>query len=329
MEDIRANGHILSDSIQHINEKGVKKSGLFPINSIILATTATIGEHALLKTEALSNQQFTCFTLKDEYKDQVDIDYIYWYFYEIDKWCKENTNSGSAFPTVDVKRLKEEKISFPKSVDEQRRIAKLLSSYDNMIASQEKLINIIERESVYEGSSSFNHPISKWSTVKLGDIVKIYSGKGIKKSEYLEDGEYPIIGANGEIGRTDKVNNTKKVLTTGRVGTIGTIQKVENAWITDNTLIIDIKDTSETDINYLYHILSLVDFKSITTGNAQPLVTSTRLKEVEISLPDINTQKYISSVFDNFDTMIKHQEDLIGLVIKEKENIQKKLLISY
>lgn len=92
---------------------------------------------------------------------------------------------------------------------------------------------------------------------------------------------------------------------------------------------IDIKDTSEIDINYLYHILSLVDFKSITTGNAQPLVTSTRLKEVEISLPDINIQRYISSVFDNFDIMIKHQEDLIEIVTRERESIQKKLLISY
>lgn len=120
------------------------------------------------------------------------------------------------------------------------------------------------------------------------------------------------------------MNNTKKVLTTGRVGTIGTIKKVENAWITDNTLIIDIKDTSEIDINYLYHILSLVDFKSITTGNAQPLVTSTRLKEVEISLPDINIQRYISSVFDNFDIMIKHQEDLIEIVTRERERVYKR-----
>ena len=48
MEDIRANGRILKDSIQHITEEAVKNSGLFPANSIILSTTATIGEHALL-----------------------------------------------------------------------------------------------------------------------------------------------------------------------------------------------------------------------------------------------------------------------------------------
>lgn len=48
MEDIRENGRILSDSIQHITMVGVKKGKLFPANSFILATTATIGEHALV-----------------------------------------------------------------------------------------------------------------------------------------------------------------------------------------------------------------------------------------------------------------------------------------
>lgn len=48
MEDIRKNGRILSDSIQKITPQAVKSGGLFPAGSIIMATTATIGEHALL-----------------------------------------------------------------------------------------------------------------------------------------------------------------------------------------------------------------------------------------------------------------------------------------
>lgn len=48
MEDIRANGRILSDSFQHITPKAVKSKGLFEKDSFIIATTATIGEHAWL-----------------------------------------------------------------------------------------------------------------------------------------------------------------------------------------------------------------------------------------------------------------------------------------
>ena len=47
MEDIRTNGKILNNSIQHITEKAVKGQ-LFSKNSLMVATTATIGVHALI-----------------------------------------------------------------------------------------------------------------------------------------------------------------------------------------------------------------------------------------------------------------------------------------
>ena len=56
MEDIRENGRILSDAIQHITPAAIKGKGLFEANSFILATTATIGEHALLIADSLANQ---------------------------------------------------------------------------------------------------------------------------------------------------------------------------------------------------------------------------------------------------------------------------------
>lgn len=148
-----------------------------------------------------------------------------------------------------------------------------------------------------------------WTKVKLGDICTINSGKGIKKSEYVDDGEYAIIGANGEIGRVDAYNNDKPVITTGRVGTIGTIQKVKRAWITDNTLIVDIKNSSLVDYNYLYYVMHLIDFKAITTGNAQPLVTSGRLKEVEVYLPPMEIQLQIAKLLTTIDNIIQSKSD--------------------
>lgn len=59
MEDIRVNGRILKDSIQHITPLAIKGKGLFEANSFIIATTATIGEHALLIADSLASQRFT------------------------------------------------------------------------------------------------------------------------------------------------------------------------------------------------------------------------------------------------------------------------------
>ena len=67
MEDIRENGNILSDSLQHVNECAVKGQ-LFPENSIIVATSATVGEHALITVPSLANQRFTYLMIRPEYK---------------------------------------------------------------------------------------------------------------------------------------------------------------------------------------------------------------------------------------------------------------------
>ena len=75
MEDIRQNGRILSDSITHITPAGIKGE-LFPADSIIVSTSATIGEHALIKVESLANQRFTYLILKDEFKTKFDIKFL-------------------------------------------------------------------------------------------------------------------------------------------------------------------------------------------------------------------------------------------------------------
>ena len=90
MDDIRKNGRVLSDSIQHITKAAMKKSGLFPANSIIVATSATIGEHALITTDFLCNQRFTCLSPKAEFKNKIDMKYIFYYAFRLDEFCKKN-----------------------------------------------------------------------------------------------------------------------------------------------------------------------------------------------------------------------------------------------
>lgn len=112
MEDIRANGRILSDSIQHITPEAVKGDGLFEKNSIIISTTATIGEHALLTADSLTNQRFTNLKVRKSLADKVDIKYFFHYMFIVGEWCKSNVNASS-FASVDMKRFKDLKIPLP------------------------------------------------------------------------------------------------------------------------------------------------------------------------------------------------------------------------
>jgi len=81
MEDIRQNGRKLADSIQHITLEAVKGGRLFPAGSFIIATTATIGEHALLIADSLANQQFTNLSVRKSLTVKVNMEFIYHYLF--------------------------------------------------------------------------------------------------------------------------------------------------------------------------------------------------------------------------------------------------------
>lgn len=112
MDDIRANGNIISDASRHVTKAAVKKGGLFRAGSIIMATTATIGEHALLTADLLANQRFTNFEIRELQRDKVIPKYIYYYFYLVDEWAKKHADVGS-FMSVDIEELSDLAIPVP------------------------------------------------------------------------------------------------------------------------------------------------------------------------------------------------------------------------
>jgi len=131
MEDIRENGRILSDSIQHITPEAVKGS-LFPANSIIVATSATIGEHALLTVDALANQRFTFLTRKESYLKKLDIKFFFYICDLLDEWCKKNTTLGN-FNSVDMTRFRKYKIPLP-PLPVQSEIVRILDDFTELTA---------------------------------------------------------------------------------------------------------------------------------------------------------------------------------------------------
>ena len=131
MDDIRENGRILSNSIQHIARKGVKKSGIYPANSLIMSTTATIGEHALIKTNFVCNQQITCFSLKQEYSSKINIKFVFYLFFNFGEWCRNNVNNGGGLPIINTAKLSTYKIPIP-TIEKQKRIVSILDRFDKL-----------------------------------------------------------------------------------------------------------------------------------------------------------------------------------------------------
>ena len=131
MDDIRANGNVLSDSSEHITDLAVKGGRLFPADTLIVATSATIGIHALITVPFLCNQRFTALIVKPEYKKLFHIKFLFYYCYVLDEWCLRNTTQSS-FSAVDMKRFYNFKFPVP-PLPVQERIVQILDKFDALV----------------------------------------------------------------------------------------------------------------------------------------------------------------------------------------------------
>ena len=175
MEDIRKNGHILSDSIQHVTPSAVKNAGLFPAYSIIVATTATIGEHALIIVDSLANQRFTFLTKRKSFDDKLDMMYFHYFMFIIDEWCKKNTNAGGLL-SVNMDSFKKLTIPYPASLSEQKKIAGCFVSIDKEIDATKRKLNLLKGH-------------------KKGLMQRLFPAKGkiipeLRFPEFQNDGEW-------------------------------------------------------------------------------------------------------------------------------------------
>ena len=133
MEDIRANGNVLNDSIQKVSIDGIKGGKLFEANSLIVATSATIGEHALVTVTFMCNQRFTCLTRKPAYRNSLDMKFVSHYASKLDEYCLENTNQGG-FASVSMPAFKSFPIPVP-SLATQQKVVDILDRFDALTTS--------------------------------------------------------------------------------------------------------------------------------------------------------------------------------------------------
>ena len=147
MEDIRDKGRFLSDSYLHITESAIKGKGLFKANSFILATTATIGEHALLIADSQANQRFTNLQIRKSLSDKLDVMFMYYYMFVVDDFCKSHTNK-SGFASVDMGALKKMPIPLP-PLATQHSIVSILDKFTALIENIEKELALRQKQYEY------------------------------------------------------------------------------------------------------------------------------------------------------------------------------------
>lgn len=162
--------------------------------------------------------------------------------------------------------------------------------------------------------------MKEWKKVKLGEVLTFYNGKAIKPSI----GNIPIYGSNGIIGFTDK-SLYENCIILGRVGAYcGSVEYCSNIfWASDNTIVVK---SNSNDIFY-YYLLKYLDLNKYAGGAAQPLITQTVLKNLEISLPPLPTQHRIASILSRYDALIENYQKQIKLLEEAAARLYKQWFV--
>lgn len=145
----------------------------------------------------------------------------------------------------------------------------------------------------------------------LGDIVRFGNGKSIKPGG---QGPYPVYGSNGVIGGSSEFRHENGVVI-GRVGAYcgAVLYCPTKFWASDNTLVA-YPASEQIDTTFLYYLLVAAKLSRYAGGAAQPLVTQTVLKQVEVRVPSFPTQRRIAGILSAYDDLIENSQRRIQIL---------------
>ena len=145
----------------------------------------------------------------------------------------------------------------------------------------------------------------------LGDVVRFGNGKAIKPGGI---GIYPVYGSNGIIGGSDEFRHENGVVI-GRVGAYcgSVVYCPTKFWASDNTLVA-YPASESVDTKFLYYLLADANLSRYAGGAAQPLVTQTVLKQVEVCVPPLPIQRRIAGILSAYDELIENSQRRIKIL---------------
>lgn len=326
LADIRENGKILEDSLEKISEPAVKKSGLFPADTLIISTLATIGEHALLKVPSLCNQQLTALMLKKEHQQSFNIKFLFYYCFVLAEWCK-NSVMESSFPSVDMRRFKHFKFPVP-PLEVQDEIVRILDSFTQLEAELEARRKQYEyyRDSLLSFENLEARLGGGIRLMPLGKVGTFTRGTGLQKKDFTESGvgcihygqiytKYGTFTSFTHSFTSGKIAVKLKHASIGDLLIATTSENDEDlakavAWLGDDEIVYSgdmCSFTHSLNPKYVSYFFGTSYFQvqkqKFITGTKVRRIAPTGLAKIGIPVPPLSEQERIVSILDNFDAL--------------------------
>lgn len=243
---------------------------------------------------------------------------------------------GSAIPTLSQKNLANLKINVPKEVDDQRRIASILSSLDRKIELNNKINADLEEmaQAIFKNwfvdfepfkdgkfvDSELGMIPEGWKVGTIGDIVEFQNGFTFSSKDFSENGEYKIITIKSVQDGCLVTEGSSKVteyptkmpayckLQSGDIllsltGNVGRCCLVTETNLLLNQRVAKIKAKECYDNSFSYALFRLKETKelliSISRGTAQANLSPVEASKLPMVIPSEDARKSFSMISDS------------------------------
>jgi type I restriction enzyme S subunit len=219
----------------------------------------------------------------------------------------ENFDTGSSNPTLNRNHVHKIKVIFPRNIDTQKRIAAILSAYDELIANNQRRIELLEKmaEEIYrEWFVRLRFPGHKkvkfvkgvpdgWEIKKLGAVLELCYGKALKDGDRVP-GEFHVYGSSGVVGTHNEALVKTPSLVVGRKGNVGSVYWPDGGFFPIDTVYF-VK--SELPNSFLYFLLRSMNF--INNDSAVPGLNRSQAYSNLFFFPPVQLIKKYAEIADS------------------------------
>ena len=211
-------------------------------------------------------------------------------------------------------------------IEEQRKIAAILTTQDKVIELKEKHLAGKERQKKYlmqqllTGKKRLPGFSKEWKSVRLRNTLNVCHGQNQRNVEQ-ENGVYPILGTGGEIGRTNDFLYDKPSILIGRKGSINKPMYMETPFWTIDTLFY-CKIKSGYHPKFLFFKFQSINWNKYDESSGVPSLNASTIGSVDIFVPEFPEQTAIAEVLSAAD----HEIDLLQQDIEQEKQKKKALM---
>ena len=239
----------------------------------------------------------------------------------------------SGQPGINAKEYGSYEFRIPK-IEEQQKIGDFFTLLDKRIEQQEQKIALLKdykkamMQKIFSQKIRFKddngNDYPDWEEKKLGKICRVKSSQ-LTNNVVEEIGKYPVYGANSIVGYTENYEVNKYVSIVKDGAGVGRIAFINNKSSVLGTLqyLIGIEITTE----FLYVLLSNVNFKLYQTGTTIPHIYFKDYSKMIIDIPCQLEQEKISSFLFAMDLNLENQEAILNNLKEQKQGLLRKMFV--